>query len=89
MNILEKAKAIVYDRSEEKERQYGPFHESMIHTAQIASAILKKEVTPEEVYIIQVALKLSRECHAHKEDNMLDAIAYLASMNDLRNQKGY
>ena len=29
-----------------------------------------------------IALKLSREAYAHKEDNLLDVVAYIGSMND-------
>ena len=29
-----------------------------------------------------IALKLSREAYMHKEDNLLDAVAYIGSMND-------
>ena len=34
------------------------------------------------MYRAMIALKLSREAYAHKEDNLLDAIAYMGSMND-------
>ena len=34
------------------------------------------------MYRAMIALKLSREAYAHKEDNLLDAVAYMSSMND-------
>ena len=34
-----------------------------------------------------VALKLSRESYNHKEDNLLDAVAYLGSYNNYLNNK--
>ena len=87
MNILEKANKIVYERAEEKERQYGPFIEGMQRAASIYSGMTGKEATADDMYKALVALKLSRQSYNHKEDNILDAIAYLASLNDFLNQK--
>tara|TARA_R110000803_G_scaffold61223_1_gene120965 strand:- start:4652 stop:4915 length:264 start_codon:yes stop_codon:yes gene_type:complete len=87
MNILEEANKIVNERSEEKERQYGPFIESMQKTARIASEMSSKDLTTEDCYNVLIALKLSRESHSHKEDNLLDVVAYLASLNDYKNNK--
>lgn len=82
-NILDRARAIVYDRSEEKERQYGPFRESMKRAAAIYNNMAwGANATDIDMYKALIALKLSREGFAHKEDNLLDAIAYMASMND-------
>lgn len=39
MNILERADQIVNHRSEEKERQYGPFSESMKKAAELYNLI--------------------------------------------------
>ena len=39
MSILLKAHNITHDRSEEKERQYGPFDESMAKAARVASEL--------------------------------------------------
>jgi hypothetical protein len=74
MNILEKANEIVNLRKQEKERQYGPFSET--------------KITVEDLYNMQIALKLARESWSHKEDNLLDCVAYIAALNNyLENQK--
>tara|TARA_R110002020_G_scaffold451530_1_gene665526 strand:- start:1757 stop:2014 length:258 start_codon:yes stop_codon:yes gene_type:complete len=83
MNILKKADEIVNDRNEEKERQYGPFEEGMCRAAKIASGMIGKDISTPDMYKCLVALKLSRESYNHKEDNLLDAVAYLGSMNKL------
>jgi hypothetical protein len=83
MNILEKANQIVNERSEEKERMYGPFETSMIKAADLASIMTGKEISAADMYLCMVALKLSRESFAHKEDNLLDAVAYLGALNNL------
>ena len=87
MDILQKAHEIVYERSEEKVRQYGDFIGSMEKATAIFNAISNKKMDTEDMYLAMVALKLSRQKHQHKEDNLLDAVAYLASMNDYLNQK--
>lgn len=82
-NILEKANQIVNERSEEKERQYGPFKASMAKAAAIYNLISPEgPITTAGMYRAMIALKLSREAYAHKEDNLLDAVAYMGSMND-------
>lgn len=84
MNILEKANQIVNERSEEKERQYGPFIESMKRATTIYNSMSPddEQISVGGMYRAMIALKLSREAYSHKEDNLLDAVAYMGSMND-------
>lgn len=81
MTLLERARQILDERSEERDRQYGDFTESIETTAKLATLMGKKEITPDDVYNVMVALKLARESNAHKEDNILDAVVYLAQKN--------
>lgn len=87
MNILDTANKIVNERNEEKERQYGPFEEGMEKAAKIASLISGKDITADDVYIIMMALKLSRQSYNHKEDNLLDLVAYVGSWNNYKNKQ--
>ena len=82
MNILKRADKIVNARDEERLRQYGDFVEGMKTTSILASIMLNKPITPRDAYMVMIALKFSREAHAHKEDNLLDACAYLGSLNE-------
>lgn len=82
MNILEQANRIVNKRSQEKEREYGPFEEGMERTAMIARGMTGKHLTAKDCYAVMVALKLSRHSYKYKEDNLLDAVAYLGSLNN-------
>ena len=84
MNILERADKIVNHRSEEKERMYGPFSESMKRATDIynASSKKKKKISVEGMYRAMIALKLSREAYSHREDNLLDAAAYIGALNN-------
>ena len=82
MNILEEANKIVNQRSEEKERQYGPFSEGMERAAMIFNGMTGMNITAVEMFKALVALKMSRESYNHKEDNLLDATAYLGALNN-------
>jgi len=81
-NILEKANRIVNQRSEEKEREYGPFSEGMKRAAKIAAGMSGKNITAHDMYIALVALKLSRQSYNFKDDNLLDAVAYLGAWHN-------
>lgn len=84
MNILKKANEIINERSEEKERMYGPFEKGMSRAAKIAQGMTGKEITTEDMYACMVALKLSRHSYNYKEDNLLDAVAYIGSLNNYK-----
>lgn len=82
-NILTHANDIVNNRSEEKERMYGPFFETMERATRIYNEMNPQEkISTVGMYKALVALKLAREAYHHKEDNLLDAVAYMGSMND-------
>lgn len=85
MNILKKADEIVNERAEEKERQYGPFAECNEKAATIASVLCGKVITTKDIYNFQIALKLARESYSHKQDNLLDAVAYIGALNNFLN----
>lgn len=83
MNILEQANNIVNLRTEEKSREYGDFIECMKKTARIASEFSNKKITAVDAYNVLIALKFARQSNKHKEDNLLDAAAYIGSLNNL------
>jgi hypothetical protein len=86
-SILEKAQKIVYERAEEKERQYGDPVESFKRASVMASILCNKEISAEDIVKVQMSLKLSRESYCHKEDNLLDLVGYTSILNDLENEK--
>lgn len=89
-SILEQAHEIVFERAEEKSRQYGEFIEGMEQTARIASEMSRKNISTFDVYNVLIALKLSRASWNYKEDNYLDALSYMASLDQYlktQNQK--
>jgi hypothetical protein len=89
MNILEKADQIVNHRSEEKERMYGPFSKSMERATAIYNATSpeNEQISVRGMYRAMIALKLSREAYSHREDNLLDAAAYIGALNNYIEEK--
>ena len=87
-NILEQANNIINNRSEEKERQYGPMGEGFERAAMIASGMSGKEWTAHDMFIAMVALKFSRQSYNFKEDNLLDAVAYIGAWQNYIDETG-
>ena len=88
-SILQQADSIINDRSEEKERMYGPFSEGMRRAAMIATGMTGKEFTGSDIYAAMVALKLSLPLISYKQDNLLDACAYLGALDNYVDEFGY
>ena len=78
-NILEQANKIINERSEEKERQYGPMGEGFERAAMIASGLSGRQWSAHDMFIAMIALKFSRQSYNFKEDNLLDAVAYIGA----------
>ena len=86
-SILKEADEIINNRSEEKERQYGPFSEGMDRAASIFNGMTGLNVTGKEMYMALIALKFSRESYNHKRDNLLDAVAYIGALDNYIDEK--
>jgi hypothetical protein len=83
-SILDEAKRIVHgDRGE----NYGHPFEDFSRTAQIWSAILGTEVTPENVALCMVGLKISREVNRPKRDNIVDGAGYFETLQMVKDER--
>ena len=88
--ILEEAQEIIFERKEEKERDYGPIHQSFKDTATIATILTGKSLTAEDCYKVMIALKQSRMARKFKRDTYLDMVGYTAALNDyLEREEAY
>jgi len=83
-NILYEADQIINNRSEEADRQYGPIDHSMEKASSLFNIMSDSHIKLDvkHMYYAMIALKLSRESHRHKEDNLLDACAYMGALNN-------
>ena len=65
----------------ERNSSYGNPAEDYTKTAKMWSGllqpILKRDITAQEAILMMVLLKLSREVHRSKRDNLVDALGYL------------
>lgn len=60
-----------------RQGDYGHPLDDFTRTGKMWAAILGvNEVTPEQVALCMVALKISRECNKHTEDNIIDGAGY-------------
>lgn len=86
-NILEHANDIIYNRLEDKERQYGPMDENLAKCARIASEMCNKEITTEDFYKCMIALKVGRMAFNTKYDTLLDACGYIAGLHNFNEKQ--
>ena len=73
--ILEEAQRLVHG---DRGSAYGHPYDDFSRTAKIWSAILGYDVTPAEVSLCMVGLKISREVNKPKRDNRVDGAGYLS-----------
>lgn len=77
--ILEEANDIIFNRAEEKQREYGPIDESLHDASEVASMIQNRTFTTDDVYAVLIGLKISRMRWNKKHDTFLDSIGYIAA----------
>lgn len=93
VEVKEESKTPLIDLAQEiltnddEHRKYGDMIESTKRTADVASVLFGKYIPTELVTIIYIAGKLCREGYSHKEDNLVDAIAYLEILNKIKKAK--
>lgn len=76
-NCLQIADELIHG---DRQGSYGHPFEDFSRTAKIWGAILGIEVTPEQVALCMVGVKISRECNQHKDDNIIDGIGYFGTL---------
>ena len=84
MKLLDIVNDLIYS---ERAKQYGSFKDNMSKVSNIFYELTNKRLTEEECGFFLVALKLAREGTKHKRDNLVDAVGYLALIDDMRDRK--
>lgn len=82
--ILEEAQSVVYG---DRQSDYGSVTENFQRIATMWSAILNTPVTPEQVGLCMCAVKIARQCHKPKRDNLVDLAGYAATIEKMNNEQ--
>lgn len=83
-SILQEAERIV---NGDRNQDYGDMNESFSNIAKGWSVIAGTEITPHQVGLMMIWLKVCRENNKHKRDNLVDVIGYAHCISKLENIK--
>lgn len=72
-SILEEAQRLTHG---DRQKQYGPAADDYTRTAALVNALLNLSLTAHQMALIMCCVKLSREIHSPKRDNMVDLAGY-------------
>jgi hypothetical protein len=64
----------------ERQDDYGHPAENFERIARMWTAILGTHISPEQVGLCMIAVKISREVHKHKPDNLTDIAGYARTL---------
>ena len=88
MNILEEAELLTKG---DRNKQYGSPYDNHTQTAEMVSSYLKSKLveplTPEDVCIIQILVKISRNSFASKRDNIVDIAGYARNIEMIQEER--
>lgn len=86
MKCLESADKLIHGP---RRASYGPVEESFKRHALVWNGVLLPklkegmEITPQDVALMMVGLKVTREANAHSQDNLDDICGYTALLEEL------
>lgn len=75
----------IEEKFAEREESYGDPKEKFLDIATMWSIILGRTITPQEVALCMIGLKICRETVNHKEDNLDDIVGYAIVHDSLKN----
>ena len=73
--------------SNDRNASYGHPLDDFSRAALIWQAILGQPVSAEQVALCMVGVKIARQVHAPKDDNIVDAIGYLLTHDMVREER--
>lgn len=82
--ILVEAQDAVYG---DRQADYGTVTENFGTIAELWTAVLKTKVTPEQVGLCMVQVKVARQMYKPKRDNLVDGAGYFATIEKMENER--
>ena len=80
-SLLDEVQTAIGKRHE----SYDAPERNFTRIADIWSAILNVHITPEQVALMMVGVKLAREAYSHQHDNLVDLIGYTLCLEEILN----
>jgi len=71
----------------DRQRDYSHPLDNFTKISKIWSAILDIEISPEQVALCMVGVKIARETHAPKDDNIVDGVGYFLTLAKVKEEK--
>lgn len=81
--ILDEAKKVIYER----QASYGTPENNFAQIAELWSAYLGTTIQPEDVGAMMILMKVARERHKHKHDNLVDIAGYAECVALIQQQR--
>lgn len=82
--VLEEAEMLV---NGDRAKEYGSVLDNFQDIAELWTVIIGAQVTPEQVALCMVQLKIARQLYKPKRDNLVDAAGYLACYEKLETER--
>jgi hypothetical protein len=71
----------------DRQASYDHPFDNFTRISLIWSAILDKEITPEQVALCMVGVKIAREAYAPKDDNIIDGVGYFLTLAKVKEER--
>ena len=84
-NILEEANKLVYGN---READYGSVKDNFNNIARGWSVIAKQDINAEQVGLMMVWVKITRQMNKPKRDNLVDGAGYFATIEKMQKENG-
>lgn len=81
--ILEEAQGLVYG---DRNKDYGKVKDNFKTIADLWSVVLNAKVTPEQVALCMVQVKIARQMFKPKRDNLVDGAGYFATIEKMEKE---
>lgn len=80
-SLLDEAYSLV---TGDRQQAYDHPARNFDRIARLWAVALDKDITPEDVAVCMVLVKIARQVHCPKRDNIVDAIGYLLTLEAVR-----